>query len=246
MHSHVSAVGQLHEALQSSIEGTHNLHASPLGRVSAPSDTVPAGQVAIASCADTIDEKAQTQNMSSNNEQLKPSGAVSPDSYNNDSDVKMPSLAIRTIGSEGERNAALHDRSQVDRGAEMHVIPSTASTSGTGARQITIGRADDADSSNYHQYHAPDHVSSSSTDKRKKAPASGKRRHKKKRNEMTAEELAEADRKRKRANVKSATESRQRRRAHLEQLRQEAGELQAANFALIRENQTLEYYINYQ
>lgn len=57
------AVGQLHEALQLSIEGTHNFHASPLGRASAlsdTSDTVPAGQAATASsCADAIGEKAE-------------------------------------------------------------------------------------------------------------------------------------------------------------------------------------------
>ena len=57
------AVGQLHEALQLSIEGTHNLHASPLGRAGAFSDTsdpVPAGQAATASsCADAIGEKAE-------------------------------------------------------------------------------------------------------------------------------------------------------------------------------------------
>ena len=51
--SHVSADEHLHEALQSSMVGTHSLQASPLGRVSAPSDTVLAGQVATgASCAD--------------------------------------------------------------------------------------------------------------------------------------------------------------------------------------------------
>ncbi len=51
--SHVSADEQLHEALQSSMVGTQSLHASPLGRVSAPSDTVLAGQVATgAPCAD--------------------------------------------------------------------------------------------------------------------------------------------------------------------------------------------------
>ena len=178
----------------------------------------------------------------------KPSGAVSPDSYNNDNDnnVKMPSLVIRTIDGDGERNAARHDRSQIDRGDEMHVIPSTSSTSGIGTRQIAQGRGNvTANSSDYRHDRAPDHVLSSSIDKSKQPPVSGRRKHKKKRSEMTAEELAEADRKRKRANVRSATESRQRRRAQLEQLRQEAGELQAANFALIRENQTLEYYIKY-
>ena len=171
--------------------------------------------------------------MSSNNEPLKPSGAVSPDSDNNDSD--------------GERNASHHDRSRIDRGEEMHVIPSTSSTTGIGTRQITEGRGNaTANSSDYHHAdHAPDHVSSSSIDKSKKPPVSGKRRHKKKRSEMTAEEWAEADRKRKRTNLKTARESRQRRRAQLEQLRQEACELQAANFALIQENQTLAYYIKY-
>ena len=157
--------------------------------------------------------------MSSNDEPLKPSGTVSPDSDNND---------------DGERNASHHDRSRIDRGEDMHVIPST---SGIGTRQITEGRGN-AD-------HAPDNVSSSSIDKSKKPPVSGKRRHKKKRSEVTAEEWAEADRKRKRTNVKTARESRQRRRAQLEQLRQEACELQAANFALIQENQTLSYYIKY-
>ena len=171
--------------------------------------------------------------MSSNVGPLKPSGAVSPDSDNNDSD--------------GERNASHHDRSRIDRGEEMHVIPSTSSTTGIGTRQITQGCGNaTANSSDYHHDdHAPDHVSSSSIDKSKKPPVSGKRRHKKKRSEMTAEEWAEADRKRKRINVKTARESRQRRKAQLEQLRQEACELQAANFALMQENQTLGCYIKY-
>lgn len=195
----------------------------------------------------TESKPAQEPNMSSNNEHPKPSGAVSPDSYSNDNDAKMLSLVSRTIGGgDDEQNAARRDRSQVDRGVEMHVIPSTASTSGVGTKShISNGRGHATATSSGHQHHAPDNVLSSSASMSKKSPASGKRKYKKKRGEMTAQELAEADRKRKRANVKSATESRQRRRAQLEQLRQEAGELQATNFALIRENQTLEYCIKY-
>lgn len=62
---------------------------------------------------------------------------------------------------------------------------------------------------------------------------------------MTAGELAEADRRRRKANVESATRSRRRRRELVEQLREQAGDLQAANIALIRENQTLEHYIKH-
>ena len=184
--------------------------------------------------------------MSANNEQLKPSGAVSPDSFINDKDVKMPHLVIRTIDGDDERNAARHDRSQVNRGDETHVIPSTSSTSGVGTkRRTSSGRGHGNAASSSHHMRSPDNVLSSSIGKSEKPPASGRRNCKKKRSEMTTEELAEADRKRKRANVKSATESRQRRRALLDQLRQEACELQAANLALIRENQTFEYYIKH-
>ena len=62
---------------------------------------------------------------------------------------------------------------------------------------------------------------------------------------MTAEERAEADRERRRANVNSATASRKRQKAELEALRRQAGQLQAANFAIMRENQALEFYISY-
>ena len=62
---------------------------------------------------------------------------------------------------------------------------------------------------------------------------------------MTAEELAEADRERRRANINSATASRKRQKAELEALRIQASQLQAANFAVMRENQALEFYISY-
>ena len=62
---------------------------------------------------------------------------------------------------------------------------------------------------------------------------------------MTAEELAEADRERRRANVNSATASRKRQKAELETLRIQANQLQVANFAVIRENKALEFYISY-
>ena len=59
------------------------------------------------------------------------------------------------------------------------------------------------------------------------------------------EELAEADRERRRANINSATASRKRQKAELEALRIQASQLQAANFAVMRENQALEFYISY-
>lgn len=62
---------------------------------------------------------------------------------------------------------------------------------------------------------------------------------------MTAEEQAEADRERRRANVNSAMASRKRQKAELEALRIQAGQLQAANFAVMRENKALEFYISY-
>ena len=62
---------------------------------------------------------------------------------------------------------------------------------------------------------------------------------------MTAEERAEADRERRRANVNSATASRKRQKAELEALRIQANQLQAANFAFMRENQVMEFYISY-
>ena len=62
---------------------------------------------------------------------------------------------------------------------------------------------------------------------------------------MTVEERAEADRERRKANVNSATASRKRQKAELEALRRQAGQLQAANFAIMRENQALEFYISY-
>ena len=62
---------------------------------------------------------------------------------------------------------------------------------------------------------------------------------------MTAEERAEADRERRRANVNSVTASRKRQKAELEALRIQAGQLQAANFAVMQENKALEFYISY-
>ena len=62
---------------------------------------------------------------------------------------------------------------------------------------------------------------------------------------MTAEEQAEADRERRRANVNSATGSRERQKAELEALRIQAGQLQVANFAVMQENKALEFYISY-
>ena len=173
--------------------------------------------------------------MASNNHQRRPSGTVSlsPDVSDDDIDIKMPASASRNV--DVKENAALHDRShqRFDGNKETQIIPSTSSTNRT---------HDD-------RGHASASSSSRSKKKTLSSPAgSGARKrkqHRRRRSEMTAVELAEADRERRRANINSATASRKRQKAELEALRIQASQLQAANFAVMRENQALEFYISY-
>ncbi len=174
--------------------------------------------------------------MASNNNQRRPSGTVSlsPEVSDDDNDIKLPASVSRGVAV--EENATLHDRSHQrgDGNEETQVIPSTSSTTRTHGDRGHVAAA------------------SSSTSRKKKklsSPAgSGARKrskYRRRRSEMTAEERAEADRERRRANVHSATASRKRQKAELEALRRQAGQLQAANFAVMRENQSLEFYISY-
>ena len=172
--------------------------------------------------------------MASNNDRRRPSGTVSlsPDVSDDDNDIKMPPSVSR--GVDVDENAALRDRSHQrgDGNEETQIIPSNSSTTRT---------HDD-------RGHAAASSPSRSKKKALSSPAGSnarKRKFRRRRSEMTAEERAEADRERRRANVNSATASRKRQKAELEALRIQANQLQAANFAFMRENQVMEFYISY-